>query len=136
MENNQKQKLGAGILTLSIIQLVFSGFGMIGFITYFAVKDQIAAVPGVPVVPAYTYIISIIVTIVAAIGIILILFKKELGIYIYYIAQVASIISSLVINGFKPLMILSLIIPILMGFFIWNKKEVFGIGVKAGDVNM
>lgn len=136
MEKNQQQKVGAGILTLSIIQLIFSGFAMLGYITYFVMKDNIEAVPGVPVIPTYAYIISIVVTIVAVIGIILILLKKELGIYIYYIAEVASIVSSIVINGFKPLMLLSLIIPVLMGFFIWKKKEVFGTGVEAGELNI
>lgn len=133
MENNQTQKVGAGILTLCIIQLVFSGFGIIGTILAFSMKDQISAM-GVAAIPTYTIIISLVATIIIVIGIIMILLKKELGVYIYFIAQVASIVYSIVISDVKAATFItlgiSLIIPVLMGIFIWKKREVFGFEVK------
>lgn len=124
MENNQQKKVGAGILTLSIIQLVFSGIGIIGLIASFTMKTQIQAM-GVKTISSTTLIITLVVTISAVIGIILILTKKELGIYIYFIAEVAGFMDSIVENGFTPTMLLSLIIPVLMAVFLWKKKEVF-----------
>ncbi|MBU3171472.1 hypothetical protein [Clostridium estertheticum] len=133
MENVQKPKVGAGIKTMSIIQLVFSGFGLIGFIIIILMKDTIKTAGGPAVTTSYL-IISLVLLIITTIGIILILMKKELGIYIYFIAEVASIVYSIVNNGFKPLDILSLIIPALMGIFIWKKKEIFSTENKNIEV--
>jgi len=134
MENNQQQKVGAVILTLSIIQLVFSGLSVIGYLISFLMKDQIKAA-GVPEISTTTLIISMVITLIVTLGIILILMRKQLGIYIYFIAQVSNIVYSLVSNGFQSSVLLSLIIPVLMGIFIWQKKEVFNI-TKAEDVNI
>lgn len=134
MENVQKPKVGAGILTISIIELVLMGFALIGFVTNFLMKDKMKAQlkeMGIPETPTSTLIISLIITIIVILGIILILKKKELGIYIYFTAEVASIVFSMVSAGFKPIMLLSLIIPALMGFFIWKKKEIFSSEAKA-----
>jgi hypothetical protein len=135
MENIQKQKVGAGILTLSIIQLVFSGFALVGFIMIFVMKDALKTA-GVPTTPLSALIISLVVTLITILSIILILMKKELGIYIYFIAQVAAIVYSIVSTGFKPVILVSLIIPALMGIFIWQKKEVFAIETKTETENI
>lgn len=134
MENIQKPKVGAGILTMSIIQLVVNAFGLMGFIMALFMKDETKAqlkTMGVPETPTYTLIISLVVLIVVTLSIILILMKKELGIYIYFIAQVASIVYSIVSTGFKPIILTSFIMPILMGIFIWKKKEIFVVEAKA-----
>ncbi|MCB2341936.1 hypothetical protein [Clostridium estertheticum] len=133
MENVQKPKVGAGIKTMSIIQLVFNGFVLIGFIMILLMKDTIKAA-GSPAVTTSDLIISLVLIVITTIGIILILMKKELGIYIYFIAEVASIVYSIVTNGFKPSEILSLIIPVLMGIFIWKKKEIFSTENKNIEV--
>jgi hypothetical protein len=133
MENNQQEKVGAAILTLSIIQLVFSGLAIMGYLITFFMKDQIKAA-GVPAISTSTLIISMVIALIAALGIFLILMRKQLGIYVYFIAQVSVIVYSLVNNGFKPSVLLSLIIPVLMGIFIWQKKEVFNIGTKAEEM--
>ena len=134
MENIQKPKVGAGILTLSIIQLVFSGFGLLGFIMMIFMSDATKAqlkTLGTPETATSTIIISIVLILIIALGIILILMKKELGIYIYFIAEVANIVYSVVMNGFKPIILLSFVIPVLMAIFILNKKEVFFADAKA-----
>ncbi|MBU3185535.1 hypothetical protein [Clostridium estertheticum] len=129
MENVQKPKVGAGIKTMSIIQLVFNGFILIGFLMILLMKDTIKTAGG-PAVTTSDLIISLVLIIITTIGIILILMKKELGIYIYFIAEVANIVYSIVTTGFKPVDILSWIIPALMGIFIWKKKEIFSTETK------
>ena len=135
MENVHKQKVGAGILTMSIIQLVFSGFAVVGFIMIFAMKDTLKTA-GVPVTPLSALIISSVVTLITILSIVLILMKKELGVYIYFIAQVAAIVYSIVSTGFKPIILLSLIVPALMGIFIWKKKEVFFAQTKDENIDI
>lgn len=134
MENIQKPKVGAGILTLSIIQLVFSGFGLLGFITMYFMSDATKAqlkTLGTPETPTSTLIISIVFILIISLGVILILMKKELGIYIYFIGELANIVYSFVMNGFQPIMLLSFVIPALMAIFIMKKKEVFFVEAKA-----
>ncbi|HEY8805068.1 MAG TPA: hypothetical protein VIM42_08210, partial [Clostridium sp.] len=125
---------GAGILTMSIIQLVLMGFSLIGLIMTLFMKDETKAqlkTMGIPETPTSTIIISLIITVIIILAIVLILMKKELGIYIYFIAEVANIVYSIVSTGFKPVILLSLIIPGLMGFFIWKKKEIFSVEAKV-----
>ncbi|MCB2295589.1 hypothetical protein LGK95_19095 [Clostridium algoriphilum] len=130
MENIQKPKVGAGILTVSIIQLVLMGFTIIGLIASFFIKDQIKAM-GIPETPTSIVVISLIITIIVILGIVLILMKKELGIYMYFVAEVANIMYAIVSTGFKPTILISLILPALMAFFIWKKKEIFAVETKV-----
>lgn len=139
MENIQKQKVGAGILTVSIIQLVVSGFVVLSFLISIFMKDMIAAqleTMGLPEVQTSTILISLAITLVIILGVILILMKKELGIYIYFAAIVANRVYSIVSDGFTPWVLVLLVVPVLMGIFIWQKKEVFGLGSKAEDVSL
>ena len=135
MENVQKPKVGAGIKTMSIIQLVFSGFGLIGLVMTFFMKDTLKTA-GVPAIPTSTIIISLVFIIIITLGIILILMKKELGIYIYFIAEVANIVYSIVSNGFKPASLVGLVIPVLMGIFIWKKREIFSSETKTEQIDI
>jgi len=136
MENIQKPKVGAGIMTLSIIQLVFMGLGLIGSVVMLIPKVRVMLKEmGSPEITTSTLIIGLIITITMIIGIVLILMKKELGIYIYFIAVVANIAFTIVSDGFKPINLLSLIMPALMGFFIWKKKEIFSVEENGLDVS-
>jgi len=133
MENIQKPKVGAGIKTMSIIELVFMGFAVMGLIGSFFLTDEIKAISksaGVPETPTSTIVISLVISVMVIIGVILILMRKEIGIYIYYIAMVGNIVFSIVSNGFSPSILISLVIPALMGFFIWKKKEIFSTETK------
>jgi len=138
MEDMQKQKVGAGILTISIIHLVVCGFGLLGTIASFAMKDTINDMikgQGVPEITTSALIIGVVFTIMLAVAVILILMKKEIGIYMYFIVEVANIVYSVVINGFKLIQLTSFILPVLMGIFIWQKREVFGLGAKEQSIN-
>lgn len=138
MEDMQKQKVGAGILTISIIHLVFFAFGLIGTIVSFAMKDTINDMikgQGVPEITTSSLIIGIVFTVILALAVILILMKKEIGVYMYFIVQVANIVYEIVVNGFKLMQLTSFILPVLMGIFIWQKREVFGLGSKEQSIN-
>ena len=130
MKDIHKPKLGTGILTLAIIQLIFSGIGLIGLVMtllmVYAPKTY-----GVTTIPTFTVIVTLVSTLITTLGIILILMKKKLGIYIYFIAEVANVVYSVIINGFKPVILVSLIIPVLMGIFILTRKEIFASKTKA-----
>jgi len=137
MENIQKPKIGAGIKTISIIELVFMGFSVMGLIGSFFLTDQIKAISksaGVAEIPTSTIVISLVISVMVIIGVILILMKKEIGIYIYFIAIVGNIVFSIVSNGFKPAILVSLVMPILMGIFIWKKKEIFSVQGKSDNI--
>ncbi|MBW9146598.1 hypothetical protein KTC92_07550 [Clostridium sp. CM027] len=141
MENVKKPKVGAGIKTMSIIQLIISGFGLIAIIIALLMKDKLAAQyktmgMDVPQVSTSAYIISLVIITIITIGIILILMKKELGIYIYFTATVANIVYTIVSDGFKPVSLVGLIIPALMGFFIWKKREIFSTDTKTEQIDV
>lgn len=135
MEENKKQKVGAGILTISIIQIIVSVLGIASFIMYLSpsyiefitqsgvfTEEQILTL----VPPKSILIISIIMLILIIVSLILILRKKAIGIYIYYIVEIISIIEGIVINGFSLAgLIGGLILPVLMGIFIYRKKELY-----------
>lgn len=130
MEN---KKLGGGILTISILYLVFLGFGIIGSIISLASLDQINALStqmGMPQITSTELIISIVLSLISLIGIIFILLKKKIGIYIFFTLVAINIIYSLIMNGFQVATIISaligLILPGLLAYFIYKKKEIFG----------
>jgi len=130
MKDIHKPKLGGGILTLAIIQLIFNGIGLTGLVmTLLMIYSP--KTYGVTTVPTFTVIVTLVSMLITTLGIILILMKKKLGIYIYFINEVANIVYSVVINGFKPVILVSLIIPVLMGIFILTKKEIFATETKA-----
>ena len=134
MENDQKQKVGAGILTISIIHLVVNCIGALGLLASIVMKDEISKQikeMGAAEITTSAMIISAIFIAIITFAIILILMRKQMGVYIYFIAQVASLGYTIVANGFKLEQIGSLLFPVLMAIFIWQKKEVFGFGAKA-----
>ncbi|MBW9150263.1 hypothetical protein K2F40_14985 [Clostridium sp. CM028] len=141
MENVKKPKVGAGIKTISIIQLIVSAIGLFS-IKNFSKKDELNAAYkaldiGMPEITNLSLTIGLVFSVILAISVILILMKKELGIYIYFIATVAQIAYTIVAGGTKPWMILvSLIMPALMGFFIWKKREIFSTDTKTEQIDV
>lgn len=141
MENRNEQKLGGGIMTISIISLVIYVLGLIGLLITVAMKDtfkEILANSGQNLeLTTGQIVVSIILSLVLICGIILILCKKALGVYTYFTAIVVNIIYSITMDGFKlSSLIFALILPVLMGIFIYQKKEIFGFGASDSDINM
>lgn len=132
MENEQEQKVGAGIKTIAIIELVFQTLGLLGSIFSLVFKDKIdSAVQAAGVttkVSSSTYVIALILSILIIISVILILLKNTIGVFGYFIVYIADIIYSIVTVGkFSPIMLISFILPILMAIFIYRKRSIFKI---------
>ncbi len=130
MENEKQNKLGAGIITISAIELVFSALLILGLILFLIPSflelarlslDQMG-------ISRITIFIRLVATVLNILGIILILRKKAIGLYIYLLITAANIIYSIIMNGFIiSSLIGSLILPVLMTFFVYRKKELFGL---------
>lgn len=140
MENNQKTKLGGGIMTISIIELIFRGLAILGFPLIMLARDmfeqqyQAAGIDTSSLTTSHL-VINLIISVLIFVAIILIMCRKSLGVYTYFTTIVISMIYSIVMSGFSPFMILNLVIPGLMALFIYKKKEIFGFGANANSIN-
>lgn len=139
MEN---KKLGGGILAISILYLVFLSLGLMGNIISFSTLDQINAVSaqmGMPQLTSTELIISIILNLVLVIAIILILLKKKIGVYAFFTVIIINVIYSLIMNGLSVSVLIStligLILPGLLAYFIYKKKEVFGFESNENNLD-
>ena len=133
MEINN-QKLGGGIMTICILTLIGFVFTLFSSITMLTGRDKIVESYktlglDTSIIPSTGQtVISLILSILIALSVILILMKKSIGIYGYFIAEIISIIASIIFAGFSILnIVLSLIFPILMAIFISKRKVVFGL---------
>jgi hypothetical protein len=121
MENKQSQKLGAGIIMISIIYFIGSIFAILGSILLFATKNELQATT----LSTTRITISLIIQIILTISILLILLKKSIGVYSYFTFVVINMIYTIIGNGFNWTIIGTLILPILMAILITRKKELF-----------
>lgn len=135
MENEKNQKIGGGLLTLIILQIIFNVLGIIGLIIMLLPKTKNilgSQFYGKANLSNTVIIISLIFTCLTLISMIFLLFKNVIGIYIYFVVTALSIIQSIIFNGFSIKNILiSLIFPTLMAFLIYRKKHIFGLDVTA-----
>ena len=139
MEN---KKLGGGILTISIIYLVLLGLGLIGSIISLVTLDEINSLMsqmGGVELTSTELIVSIILTLILLVGIILILLKKQIGVYSFFTVEIINIIYSLIMNGLSISILIStlvgLILPGLLAYFIYKKKELFGFESKEDNLD-
>ena len=133
MEINN-QKLGGGIMTICILTLIGFVITLFSSITMLTGRDKIVESYktlglDTSIIPSTGQtVISLILSILIALSVILILMKKSIGIYGYFIAEIISIVASIIFAGFSILnIVLSLIFPILMAIFISKRKVVFGL---------
>lgn len=129
MENTEPKKLGGALLTVIIIDLVLSIIGVFGTIMLILAKNSnnelFKSNPALTDTNPTELKIVLILAILVIIGLILILFKQAIGVYIYFIATIVNIVYGIVSNGFNPSTLISLILPILIAIFIFLKKDVF-----------
>lgn len=124
-ENEKRNKLGGGIITLTVIQFVTNGFAIIGFLMMIF-GDEVYKSLGVPVPPASSLIIDIAFALLTIISLVLVLLKNKIGIYLYFTLIVLSIISTNIFYGFSILnILLSLILPVLTAIFLYKKKYLY-----------
>lgn len=134
MEVNN-QKLGKGIIILSIFTLISSVFSILSSITLLTEEGKKT------LIESYTKLgieaavpsngqttIGIIISVLVIVSLILILMKKSVGVYGYFISEIISIISSIIFSGFSIfVLVLMLIFPVLMAIFILKKRNIFGL---------
>lgn len=127
-----EQKLGGGIITISVLTLIGFAFNLIGYLTMLIMGDSLnemySSMGLGNIIPSTsTLVVSLILSIIIGVSTILILMKKSIGVYGYFIGEVLSIISSIIFTGFSLFgLIISLILPVLMFIFIYKRKTVFG----------
>ncbi|MDV5114627.1 hypothetical protein R2Q93_05875 [Clostridium perfringens] len=89
MENQKQNKLGAGIITISVIQIIFSVFALIGSIILLipSFQENLATITGAPLdklgIDNTSIIIGLVSIILILLGIILILKKSYWTIHIF-----------------------------------------------------
>lgn len=127
-----EQKLGGGIITISVLTLIGFAINLITYLAILAMGDSLNEMYssmglGNIIPPTSTLVVSLILSIIIGVSTILILMKKSIGVYGYFIGEVLSIISSIIFTGFSLFgLIISLILPVLMFIFIYKRKTVFG----------
>ncbi|MBS5936922.1 hypothetical protein [Clostridium sp.] len=130
MENiENEQRVGSGITILSIVYLVFQGFGLFALVSSIVMKEQIIAKlaesGAVVAFNSAEIIISIILSIIFIASLILILMKKSIGAYLFIAVQALSIIYNIITGAFTLMSIFGLILPGLMIYLLYRKKEIY-----------
>ena len=127
-----EQKLGGGIITISVLTLIGFAFNLIGYLIMLIMGDSLnemySSMGLGNIIPSTsTLVVSLILSIIIGVSTILILMKKSIGVYGYFIGEVLSIISSIIFTGFSLSgLIIALILPVLMFIFIYKRKTIFG----------
>lgn len=135
-ENEQNLKVGAGIITISILHFIGAFFTFIGYVFMYAYKDKIMNILAQSgqstAMPSTSSIaINLILEIILVVGLILILNKKNLGAYLYFLSEIVFIIYYIIASGFSLSLLLYFILPIIMAIFIYKKKNVFWHNSKS-----
>ena len=124
-----EQRVGSGITILSIVYLVFQGFGLFALVSSIVMKEQIIAKlaesGAVLAFNSAEIIISIILSIIFIASLILILMKKSIGAYLFIAVQALSIIYNIITGAFTFASIFGLILPGLMIYLLYRKKEIY-----------
>ena len=134
MENNNENKLGGGIIAVSILLLigaVISIFSSVSVVTNRSFYEKTYKQLGVSMPSNTIYYIFIALSVVIMLSVILVLLKKSLGIYGYFTAVIINFIANIIISGFTVLMLANLILPAIYLALIMSKKQVFGFGNDA-----
>ncbi|MBU3131098.1 hypothetical protein J1C67_12425 [Clostridium gasigenes] len=154
----KEKKLGGGILTCSIIYIIFSVWGLYSLIKSFSnleetrqllIEGQKAleqsgntffkSISDSALAQATTLNISIslVFSIIILASLILILFKKKVGVYSCFIAILLRSIYSVIVSGFNLFslitLLIGLILPGLLGLFIYKRRSIFGFSNPDED---
>lgn len=127
MEN--ENKIGAGIITISILTFIGGFFNIIGSLMFLLFKDSFKEAYktlGIELPSDSTKIIFFVISILLVISTILLLMKNKIGVFGYFILQAISIIITIATTGFSVMgLILDLILPVLMAIFVAQKKDLY-----------
>lgn len=132
VENNQK--LGAGIITMSVLYLIGQAFTMLSVLINIVMKDEIARMLAeagtISEITTAQLGVTLVISLILTVSIILILFKKYIGAYIFIGIEVLSLLFSIITGAFTFFSIIGLVFPGLMIFFLYKKKEIYFANLK------
>ena len=135
MKESNESKLGPGILSVSIIQLVIYIFALAGmiltFLFYGSANQQAAFTDPDGSITTGRLMISLVLLVLLILGVVLILLKKAVGVYIYFICVLINIVFLFINNSDTINILFNLILPLLMAYFIFRKKELFGFNKQT-----
>jgi len=133
MENNVKEKkLGAGIITMSIIFIVIYAFLI--FVRGAAIMNldafnNLLVSQGAPKTTSGQLIFLLMISIFMLVSLILILFKKGIGVYLFAGVQAVSIVYTIITTGLSILTLIGILIDLipvaLLLYFIYRKKDIY-----------
>lgn len=154
----KEKKLGGGILTCSIIYIIFSVIGICSLINnlFNLEKNRQVLIEGQKAIAqsgnaflksaadttlaqttTLNLSISLVFSILILTSLILILFKKKVGVYSCFIVILLQLIYGVIVSGFSILsligLLIGLILPGLLGLFIYKRRSVFGFSNPEED---
>lgn len=130
MENiDNNKRVGAGIITMSALYLFGQTFTILGCLINIFGKDFISNVLAETGTGAQVNTAQIVITLVKSLiittAVILILFKKSIGAFLFIGIEILSFVYSAIIAGVNIYTPLNLIFPALMIFFMYRKKDIY-----------
>lgn len=129
MENNVKEKkLGAGIITMSIIFIVMNAFAIFGLVIAITNLEEVnnyAVSLGGEKSTMGPLIFSVAIAVLMLLSLALILFKKGIGVYLFVGLQIVSRVYSIITSGVQLGTLIGLILPALFLYFIYKKKDIY-----------
>lgn len=140
----KEKKLGAGIITISVLILIGSAFGILGTIINLAMGDSVNELLmqtgqyDASMLPTTTdYIISLVSSILCVIFVILILLKNKIGVFGYFALSILSRVYSLIVAEITPIVLGGLVLGLaflaLYGFFIYKKRDLYGLSKETTE---
>lgn len=140
----KEKKLGAGIITISVLILIGSAFGILGTIMNLAMGDSVNELLmqtgqyDASMLPTTTdYIISLVSSILCVIFVILILLKNKIGVFGYFALSILSRVYSLIVAEITPIVLGGLVLGLaflaLYGFFIYKKRDLYGLSKETTE---
>ncbi len=133
MENAvETKKVGAGIITMSVLYLVGQFFVILGSLVNIFGSDFINSyyesmgMPNVLETVNMTDIyITLAISVIITISVALLLAKKPMGAYIFIGIEILSRIYGVISSGVGLFTFIMLIFPVLMILFIYKKKDIY-----------
>ncbi|MGL5352049.1 MAG: hypothetical protein ACRDA5_01840 [Clostridium sp.] len=129
----EEKKLGGGIITCSIIYIVFLIFGILGNIFLLVGRgfmeealEQSGQSDLMTAISPTVVSISLAITVLLLISIILLMLKKKIGVIGTFSLVAINIIVNIVVSGFGVTILIGLILPGLLGYFVYKKRSIFG----------
>ncbi len=132
MQNTvESKKVGAGIITMSVLDFIGQFFVILGSLSSIIFKDvmdsSLQSMGIVSEVNTVELLITLAISVIITVSVILILFKKPIGAYMFIGIEVLSFIYKVITTDFTIATPVGLIFPALMIFFIYKKKDIYFI---------